>query len=953
MAKATPSLKKAVAAVYATDARRGTVWVAPSDATGYLTDDFVIKVDRNIHVMSTDGPEATRIKCTNASYSDGRRAFELNHQGALVSGFTIYNGNWYDYVLGDSGGGAIQLYNGVVSNCVIRSTRGCRNGGAARIRGGLMTHCVITNCYSQYNNTSTGCGGGIYMDNGEIAHCIIRNCRAGGESDKVGGGVYLVNGKLRDTEISGCYTLSSSSSKMGAGLYMTGGTAERCVITNNYPGTTTLGKGGGVYMTGGTLRNCLVAENHASDSGAGIYQTGGTVEFCTVTDNTSSSGSASGFLLNGSKAVCRYNVLDGNGAGVSAEPNCNIAYTAAASFATNIVVTPSGTTYGTDNIYEAAGFNSAQFRDWTLGSGSKAIDAVASADWVADDLNGNARPEDGDGMDGAAWDIGCYEAPDAGAGPLRCSFSPDSVTGLGSATAVFTASASGTGADGELTYTWDFGEGATATAVGGDPSVQSVSYTGYGSRTVSLTVEAAGGQSHTYTIADCVKVGASAIFVDATSTNAVWPYATWDTAATSLSTVLSTLITDGATPIAITVTNGTYTIDDIYYNLSYPVTLQSLNGPASTALVAASPDGNNKRIFNVSHDSALVSGFTMRGAYNEGGYSGDLGAACLRITAGVVSNCIVQSCTGSRTGSYGPGAISVAGTGRLVDSIVRGCASTWGSSSGQTTSGGGIAIYAGGVVSRCVVSNCYATAIADETCPARGGGVFVNGGTLEDSIVVDCSSRHSNSPSKRFYGGCVFVGPAGGTVSRCVIGDAALHKTYGAAAALLGGRMENTLIRGAVAGSDAQALHVAGGSVVNCTVVTNGFGSAAASPIAAVVASGSISNCVFAVNNGGDVSQTGGMVAYSRYAEANGANGNIFAAPMLVLPEEAREGKPAWSLKSGSPCINKGSYFALGATKDAVRQQIDFIGRPRFVSFGVDMGCFESAGGAGTMIFLK
>ena len=809
-----------------------------------------------------------------------------------------------------------------------------------------MTHCVITNCYSQYNNNSTGCGGAIYMDNGEIAHCIIRNCRAGGESSKVGGGVYMVNGRLRDTEISGCYPIASGSAKMGAGLYMTGGTAERCVITNNYPGTLTLGLGGGVYMTGGTLRNCLVAENRASSSGAGVYQTGGTVEFCTVTANTSSGGSASGLFLNGAKAVCRYSVLDGNGAGVASEPNCNIAFTAAASFATNIVVTPVGTTYGTDNIYEAAGFESAQFRNWTLGSGSKAIDAVTGADWLADDLVGNARPTNGDGQEGAAWDIGCYEAPDAGAGALRCSFSPDSATGLGSVTAVFTASASGTGADGELTYAWDFGEGASATAVGGDPAVQAVTYATPGTRTVALTVTAQGGQSATYTVADCVKVGAASIFVDASNTNSVWPYATWETAAASLSTALSTLVTDGTTPIAITVTNGTYTIDDVFYNLSYPVTLQSLNGPASTTLAAASPDGHNRRIFNVSHDSALVSGFTMRGAYAEGGYSGDLGAACLRITAGIVSNCIVQSCTGSRTGSYGPGAISVAGTGLVVDSIVRNCASTWGSSSGQNVGGGGIAIYAGGRVSRCVVSNCYASAIAGESYPARGGGVYVDGGTLEDSTIVDCYSVNNNTSSKKYPGGCVFVGPAGGTVSRCVIGRTAINKTYGAAVALVGGRIENTLIEGAVAGSDAQALHVDGGSAVNCTVVTNGFGSAAASPVAATVAGGSVSNCLFAVNNGGDIAQTGGIVAYSRFTEAEGGT-NLSRAPVF---RNAAAGD--WRLSPASPGIDAGDWTALGATRADVRTLSDLSGAPRLFGGQVDMGCHESRV-AGTVILLR
>ena len=900
-------------------------------------DAFVIPVVKNVIIESTDGPEATLIKCTNPVNNDGRRAFELRHAGAVVSGFTIYNGSWYDLVLGDSGSGALQIYDGTVSNCVLRGIRGCRNGGAARLYGGLLTHCVVTNCYSRYNNDNSANGGGIYMAGGTVAYSLVRDCRAG--DNETGAGIYIMGGVVRDSEISGCYLLpqASGSAKSGGGIFMSGGLVERCVITNNCPAAKNkfVGLGGGVYVKGGTLRNCLVAGNRASVSGAGVYQTGGTVEFCTVTANTGTGGSASGLFLNGAKASCRYNILDGNGAGVNSEPNCNIAYTTAASFATNLVVTD-GTTYGADNIYAAAGFTDAANRDWTLGAGSPAIDAAVGVDGVTDDLNGDARPTDGNG-DGVAWpDLGCYEAPDASAGPLRCSFSPDAVTGLGSATAVFTASASGSGADGELTYTWDFGAGATATSVGGNPAIQSVTFSGYGSRTVTLTVETPSGATATATVVDCVKVGSAAIFVDATNENPVWPYATWATAATNVQDVFDSLITDGTTSLSVTVANGSYTITEPYIVISYPIRIESLEGPDVTTIRAASSSTDARGHFRINHADVLVSGFTFSDAQIDTWNTGDYGASSLRITAGVVSNCVVSSAVTARSN----GAVGVSGTGLLTHSVLRNCYTHRSTSSGSVVYGGGVTVGGGGVVQFCSITGCHTHGANG----SGGGGAYVmEGGVLRDCEILDCYGYGTLNGTVIGHGGS--VRQAGGLVERCIIGDTVTEKRGGEAVRITGGTMRSCLVRGAVAGSEAQALYVDGGTVENCTVVTNGYGTALASSVAAVIAGGGVTNAVFFANNGGDVTLSGGTIAFSRFAEAAGSDGNISADPVLVMT--GGSSKPIYSLANDSPCCNAG--FRLPWSDDAT----DLAGNPRRVGRTVDMGCYENPLAIGLQLFVR
>lgn len=135
-----------------------------------------------------------------------------------------------------------------------------------------------------------------------------------------------------------------------------------------------------------------------------------------------------------------------------------------------------------------------------------------------------------------------------------------------------------------------------------------------------------------------------------------------------------------------------------------------------------------------------------------------------------------------------------------------------------------------------------------------------------------------------------------------------------------------------------------------CAVITErvyaGYTRLACIESSATISGGSVSNCVFALNNGGDIAQTGGIVAYSRFTEAEGGT-NLSRVPVFRNPA-----KGDWRLNPTSPCIDAGDWTALGESRESVRAMLDLSGASRLFGGKVDMGCYESRV-AGTMILLR
>ena len=365
-------------------------------------------------------------------------------------------------------------------------------------------------------------------------------------------------------------------------------------------------------------------------------------------------------------------------------------------------------------------------------------------------------------------------------------------------------------------------------------------------------------------------------------------------------------------------TNGTYRVEQKAFILSFPVRFTSVEGPEKTIVQAANPDSNNKAVFWVENAGAQVDGLAMTGAYWDGLDGG--GASALRLTAGVVSNCVIRNSSAGRS-SYG--AVSVSGTGLLTHSVIHSCSCDSSSSAGASQHGGGLAIWGDGVVAHTVVSNCYSTSISQD---CAGGGVYQYGGTLRDSQVLDCYIS-----GKDYQGAAIWQ--SGGLCERCVFGDTKNKDSYGAAVYLTGGTNRNNLVRGAwTSKGAAQALTMTGGWFWNNTVVTNGWGSTQASPVAAVVTDGEVKNCLFALNAGTDVSDSSGKVWYSRFAEATGARYNLAADPKLRSPK-----RDDWRVRSTSPCVNAGD----ASVWEGVENPIDLRGDPRVLNRQVDIGCYE------------
>ena len=102
--------------------------------------------------------------------------------------------------------------------------------------------------------------------------------------------------------------------------------------------------------------------------------------------------------------------------------------------------------------------------------------------------------------------------------------------------------------------------------------------------------------------------------------------------------------------------------------MSFPVHLVSVEGPEKTTIRAASANKDARSHFRLTHADALLAGFTLSEARIDPYDTSDKGAASLRISAGVVSNCVV---TGSNACRSDYGAVHVSGTGLLTHTVIR------------------------------------------------------------------------------------------------------------------------------------------------------------------------------------------------------------------------------------------------------------------------------------------
>ncbi len=630
---------------------------------GSLTNRVVI--DKPVTVQSVNGPDVTIIQgapdpATTVGDFAVRCVYLTNN--AVLSGFTLTQGATRDDGDGNteqSGGGIwCESTNIIITNCVLTAN-------IANVSGGGIVSGSLFNC-TLLGNSTYGNGGGA--SSSTLNGCTLN----GNEATYDGGGV--TGGQLF-----GCTLINNTASSFNGGgaysAYLNG-----CVLIANFAGSA---GGGSIYCT---LTNCILATNSVGYNGAGGGDYGSELDRCTIIGNTatfdfgfgggtcfstvndsilvgnsaidSGGGAAYGTLNN--CTIVENNAAGSGGGAVDAKlNNCIIYYNTAptdnnftldgeVSGVLNYCCIAEPQTDGTGNFTNPPQFVNLAANDLHLQITSPCIDAGNDAYVTSDtDFEGNPR------IVGASVDVGAYEFHRTG--PLH----PAIVVSYTNVAVGFALSLASTIQVGEVAVTssWDFGDGNTASnqtqvvhawLAPGDFTVTYTAFNDSNPDGVSVT--------------QLIHVTAGNYYVALDNANPVYPYVSWDTAATNIQDAVDA----AAAGSTVWVSNGVYqTGGRVVYGaltnrvaVTRPETILSVNGPEVTTIKGwPSSDDNAVRCAYLTNGVTL-SGFTLTNGSTRG-FDGDLilevsgaGAWC-ESTNCVISNCIL---TGNSANWYGGGA---------------------------------------------------------------------------------------------------------------------------------------------------------------------------------------------------------------------------------------------------------------------------------------------------------
>lgn len=714
---------------------------------------------------------------------------------------------------------------------------------------GLVDNCAIFSC-STYQDT----------------HNVLFPGKGNTPYDQGGGVLLAGGGVVRNCVISNCYCWCNGTSRAyyGGGVRLDKrGLVENCKILDCHLRNSA---GGGVgLIDGGVLRNSLVSgcyvdggNSSGGPDAPGVYMSNGRIENCTIAGNAqSTSTTAAGVTAKG--GILRNTIIWGNTNQSGTAPN-SIAADVLASYCTSETLIPGEGNRTTDPMFKDAAHG-----DYTL-TLSDCVDAGSAMPWHdgAVDLKGDPRVIDD------IVDFGCYEFKTSGLS-VGVSATGDGKPDLSVTT--FKASLKGkVGAT--VAYAW--------TITGSNGFREEISGVGdeYASVMRNLTAgvyEAAVRVSSGELTAD----GAATFEIKATHTyvavggTGLPPYAASNPGG-DIQTVLDSTADNGTVHLA----PGFYTMPDTL-SIKRPVRVLS-DGGRGAASVYMYPMSSSAAasIVYMDHaeavlDGVLVSGWSEDRKKHPGQNEGMSHGITIANGGGTVTNGIVDGVSG-HTGGAG----IVLSAGLVIDSIIRG---SYVNGGGADKRGSGVRIF-GGTVSRCVVSNNTAQGIA------YGGGVYLDGGRLENSLVVD-------NVADRTGGG---VQNVGGTVVNCLVCDN-------------------------VAAQSGTGVFQSNGSLLNLTIADNRTNTA--DVVGCNVTGGTMKNCIVWGNEG--------TVQLSASDEIAGDSSNWWAANPLFKSVARGD----YRLKSSSKCIDKGDDTAWEDLSGAV----DLKGGPRLLNKHVDIGCYECA----------
>jgi hypothetical protein len=441
------------------------------------------------------------------------------------------------------------------------------------------------------------------------------------------------------------------------------------------------------------------------------------------------------------------------------------------------------------------------------------------------------------------------------------------------------------------------------------------------------------------------RASATVYYVDVNSANPTPPFTNWSTAATDIQSAVDTS-TNGD---LILVTNGIYqTGGRVVYGsltnrvvINKAVTLQSVNGPAVTAILGYQNSTNITNSVRCVYmtNNAVLNGFTLQGGgtlsqstdnYDARQSTG--GGVYGESTNTILTNCFLigNICKSQAAMFGGAGAYQatlnncilsnnvVQGTGGGADhSVLNNCLVV----SNSASDGGGTAYS----------TLNYCTVIGNS---APFNGTSVSGGGTYQCVANHCLIARNYAGILAGFGG----GDYDGQLTDCILSNNAAGSGGGSAQFMAGGNslngyLNNCLVISNTAFGNGGGIYVGSGAILvcNCTIVkntaTNQYGG---------IYNGYCTNCIIYYNSCNPLFSSAFNYFYYTYISYGCTTplpfhnlGSITNDPVFVNPTAGD-----FHLASNSPCINSGkNLFVIGTN--------DLDGNPRIVGGTVDIGAYE------------
>ena len=344
---------------------------------------------------------------------------------------------------------------------------------------------------------------------------------------------------------------------------------------------------------------------------------------------------------------------------------------------------------------------------------------------------------------------------------------------------------------------------------------------------------------------------------------------------------------DDAFPVEIVVKSGTYA--ETGFTLDKAITVRGATGnPADVEIV---DDVAGSRAFTLSHESAEVRNLTISG----GGLKTNNGqGGHIRMTAGLVSNCVIKNGRAASKQGYGLGGNVWMSGGRLERCLVTGGTANWGGFSGSEACGMGL--YAtGGIIDNCWFKDNK----TDNSDGHNSASVYLDGAVK----MVNCTVTGGWARNYNGKGSGIHIANAAATVVNCV--------AYG---------------------------NYVGRNTISSTAVAN-FGSGNL---------GRYFYCGAAFTNESCATWT--VLTDQDFVNYRSFTGNVEADLKTYFSSEEYAAFD-WHQRPDTPIVDHGTVDPAYRPEDCATLDLD--GNKRVINRRIDLGCWEMPNPKGLIIFIR